>query len=195
MALVPQDQWDRVFRELTQKLPSRSPLRHLGEGPIDTMAGFILNADGSEHVEIVRLLAGYGHPPTLALLREVASAKGNPNYPDRQDDADMAMAILAEVTTPKAIAAAVVNDNAPQPVAPVQPQIVYVDRPVPAPEPATVVDALPAVNGNGSTGDLIGQAYDALNALRLADALPIEERAPLAALISVLSTKNGSQIA
>ena len=125
----------RVFRELTQKLPSRSPLRHLGEGPIDTMAGFILNADGSEHVEIVRLLAGYGHPPTLALLREVASAKGNPNYPDRQDDADMAMAILAEVTTPKAIAAAVVNDNAPQPVAPVQPQIVYVDRPVPRPNP------------------------------------------------------------
>ena len=123
--------------------------------------------------------------------------KGNPNYPDRQDDADMAMAILAEVTTPKAIAAAVVNDNAPRARGPcAAASIVYVDRPVPAPEPATVVDALPAVNGNGSTGDLIGQACDVLHALRLADALPIEAtRVPLAALISVLFTKNGSQIA
>jgi hypothetical protein len=41
---------------------------------------------------------------------------------------------------------------------------------------------------------LIGQAYDALQKLRLADALPIEDRAPLAALIAVLNTKNGSNV-
>lgn len=46
----------------------------------------------------------------------------------------------------------------------------------------------------GSTGEAIGQLYTALESLRLADALPIESRAPLAALISVLQTKNGSDI-
>jgi hypothetical protein len=45
-----------------------------------------------------------------------------------------------------------------------------------------------------TTGDIIGQVYDALEQLRLADALPIEQRAPLAALIAVLNTKNGSQL-
>jgi hypothetical protein len=52
-----------------------------------------------------------------------------------------------------------------------------------------------ATPSNGdSTGAVIGRAYDALEALRLADALPIEGRAPLAALISVLSTKNGASL-
>ena len=76
-------------------------------------------------------------------------------------------------------------------------KIVYVDREVPAPtpEPPPPSTAL-AVNGSEpkSAGQLIGQAYDALEALRLADALPIEQRAPLAALIAVLQTKNGSQL-
>jgi predicted chitinase len=183
MAQVPQDQWDRVYRELTQKLPSRSPLRHLGEGLVDTMAGFVLNADGSEHVEVCRLLAGYGHPPTLALLREVAGADPV-KYPDRQEDRLIAQAILADVTT--APVATVVNNAT---VAAPEPQIVYVDRPVAAP---AVVEQ--TSNGQESTGQIIGAAYDALQKLRLADALPIEDRAPLAALISVLSTKNGAAL-
>lgn len=182
MAQVPQDQWDRVYREITQLLPSRSPLRHLGEGSIDTLAGFVLNTDGSEHVEVVRLLAGYGHPPTLALLREVAAADPV-QYPDRQSDRLIAQAILAEVTATPALT----NGSAPVPAP--QPQVVYLPAPI-APEPVAAVaaPALPAA----STGAVIGQAYDALEALRLADALPIEGRAPLAALIAVLQTKNGS---
>lgn len=198
MAQVPQDQWDRVYRELTQRLPSRSPLRHLGEGLVDTMAGFVLNVDSSEHVEICRLLAGYGHPPTLALLREVAGA--DPNlYPDRQDDAKLAQAILADVASAPAAAQPVTAAIAPvvdtreldnayteinrlrdvntQLQAANAPAVVFRDEPAPA-----------------STGQIIGQAYDALEKLRLADALPIEGRAPLAALISVLQTKNGSQV-
>lgn len=234
MASVPQDQWDRVYRELTQQLPSRSPLRHLGEGLVDTMAGFVLNIDGSQHVEICKILAGYGHPPTLALLREVAAA--DPTlYPDRQDDAKMAQAILADLTS------ASVGD-VPQAVAPTiattssaAPQVVYVDRPAaapvdngalvaanatidrlrdenanlrvaaaqaasappPAPAPALtgMLAALPVVPAEtGSTGEAIGKLYTALESLRLADALPIESRAPLAALISVLSTKNGATL-
>lgn len=190
MALVPQEQWDRVYRELTQLLTSRSPLRHLGEGPIDTLAGFILNADGSEHVEIVRLLAGYGHPPTLALLREVASA--DPNlYPDRQDDAKMAQAILAEVTAPTAT---VVN-NAPVSVGTAaQPQIVYMDRPAPEPAPLPV----PIAETNGAvvktTGQIIGDLYAAVEQLNLADALDIKDRATLAATIKILETKNGASL-
>jgi hypothetical protein len=189
MAAVPQDQWDRVYRELTQKLPSRSPLRHLDQtqfypdGLVDTMAGMLLNTDGSEHVQYVSLLAGYGHPPTLALLREVAGADPN-QYPDRQDDAKLAQAILAGVTSAPAPVGA--NNGAPAPA----PQIVY----LPAPQPAAVATVAATPSNGDSTGAVIGRAYDALEALRLADALPIEGRAPLAALISVLSTKNGASL-
>ena len=62
---------------------------------------------------------------------------------------------------------------------------------------SNAVPAVPAVapvDGGSTTGQIIGRAYDVLNELRLADALPIEERAPLAALIAVLQTKNGSQL-
>ena len=115
MALVPQDQWDRVYRELTQRLPSRSPLRHLGEGLVDTMAGFTLNADGHGHVQLVKLLASLGHPESLALLREVAAADPV-RFPDRQEDAKVAQAILSELTAPKAktvTVAAATPDPAP----------------------------------------------------------------------------------
>jgi hypothetical protein len=169
MAQVPQEQWDRVYRELTQLLASRSPLRHLGEGPIDTLAGFVLNADGSEHVEICRLLAGYGHPPTLELLNEVASAD-HTLYPDRQADAQMAQAILAEVS-------AVLAPSVTKVVETPAPQVVY--APALAPTPATP----------SSTGQIIGQAYDALEALQLSGVLSDTEKAPLLALIGVLQTK------
>ena len=36
MAAVPQEQWDRLYRELTTKLPSRSIYRTPGEGAVDT---------------------------------------------------------------------------------------------------------------------------------------------------------------
>lgn len=190
MAAVPQEQWDRVYRELTQQLPSRSPLRHLGEGLVDTVAGFVLNTDGSEHVEICRLLAGYGHPPTIALLREVAGA--DPNlYPDRQDDAELAQAILAEATN-----TVVAPSKSPQvaAVAPA-PQVVYVDRPAapaaPAEPPPVVVNYSAAPSVASSTGQVIGQAYDALEALQLSGVLNDTEKAPLLALIGVLQTKSG----
>lgn len=179
MAQVPQDQWDRVYRELTQELPSRSPLRHLGEGLVDTMAGFVLNTDGSEHVAICRLLAGYGHPPTLALLREVAAADPV-KYPDRQEDRLIAQAILADVTSPPAVTTVV--NNVAGPAVDATPQVVY----LPAPEQV----AAPQVGG--STGQIIGQAYDALEALQLSGALTDSEKAPLAALIAVLQTKTGA---
>lgn len=166
MALVPQDQWDRVYRELTQLLTSRSPLRHLGEGPLDTMAGFTLNTDGSEHVEICRLLAGYGHPPTIALLNEVAGADPV-KYPDRQGDKLIAQAILADISS------APVTPTAATPA-----QVVYQAAPVTLSTPST-------------NGQVIGQAYDALEALQSSGVLTGAENAPLQALIGVLQTKQG----
>jgi putative chitinase len=178
MANVPQEQWDRVYRELTKLFRSRSPLRHLGEGEIDTLGGFILNVDGSQHVEIVKTLAEYGHPPTLALLQEVASAKGDGRYPDRQEDADLAAAILFEATKgSKSRPTAVVS------AAPSAPEVVYLQPAEP------VVQSVELDSEPGTAGQIIGRAYDALADLHLSDALTDTERAPLTALIAVLETK------
>lgn len=104
MAAVPQDQWDRVFRELTQRHRSRSPLRHLGEGEIDTWAGVDLNDDANDHVTSAILKGLVGDTETLDLLGEVAGADPT-QYPDRQADAVLAQRILAyiEATNPAAL--------------------------------------------------------------------------------------------
>lgn len=172
MAQVPQDEWNRVYRELTQRLPSRSPLRHLGEGAVDTWAGMTLNVDGNQHIQIVKLLAAYGHPPTLDLLREIASADPV-KYPDRQDDAKLAQAILSENV--------VVSTTTRQPEpAPMAPTWTFVPDPAPAAAPLS-----------NSKGAVIGRAYDALEELLAVDALSEAEKAPLTALINVLQTKTG----
>ena len=111
-------------RELTKRFPSRSPLRHLGEGLVDTAAGFVLNADGHGHVQLVKTLASLGHPESLALLREVAAADPV-RYPDRQEDAKVAQAILSEITAP-ASRGTVAASVPPPPVT----------TPAPAPTPA-----------------------------------------------------------
>jgi hypothetical protein len=141
------------------------------------MAGMILNTDGSVHVEVVKLLAGYGHPPTLALLREVAGAKGDARYPDRQDDADMAAAILADVT--KAPVSFAPVDTTPT-VVPRQPQVV-------------VYRDAPSTSGNSSTGQLLGQLFDALEAVKTAQVdLGPQGKASIDSLISVLQPATGA---
>ena len=168
---------DVIYQELTKKFASRSPLRHLGEGPIDTVAGFVLNTDGSEHVEIVRLLAGYGHPDTLALLREVAGADPV-KYPDRQGDAQLAQAILAEVYDKTQ--GQVATPANPQPVslvaAPTQPVVQYL--------PAMSMTAPPEPQ---TKGQVLGSAFDALEALKVIQAsLTPEAQTALNSLITVL---------
>lgn len=180
MANVPQEQWDRVYRELTQLLPSRSPLRHLGEGPVDTMSGFALNVDGMSHIDYVRTLAGYGHPATIALLQEVAGAAGDSRYPDRQDDAQLAQAILAEA-------------QAPTPASSPSPQVVFVPASAPDPVPVTRTMAVaPAPDSVDSTpGQVIGKAFDALHALLGVESLSDSEKVTYHALITTLNTKIG----
>lgn len=81
---------------------SRSPLRHLGEGPTQTVTGFDWSTDGSVHVLLVELLASLGHPPTLALLQEIASADLS-KYPDRKEDRKIAQAILNKLAMQSAV--------------------------------------------------------------------------------------------
>lgn len=85
--------------ELRKRFPSRSPLRHLGEGLIDTAAGVNLNDDANDHVVLVKELAEIGDPGALALLREVAGADPV-KYPDRQADRVLAQRILDHLPAP-----------------------------------------------------------------------------------------------
>lgn len=79
-----------------KKLPSRSPLRHLGEGPVDTWLGMDLNSDANLHVLLVKSLAEMGDRSSLKLLAEVATADPT-RFPDRQRDADLARLILTDI--------------------------------------------------------------------------------------------------
>ncbi|MBN7567203.1 M15 family metallopeptidase [Mycobacteroides abscessus subsp. massiliense] len=76
--------------------PSLSPLRHLDEGDVNTCAGFAWTADGLTHPQFVAMAAKYGHMDSIRLLGEVAGADPV-KYPDRQEDAALAKAILADV--------------------------------------------------------------------------------------------------
>ncbi|QFG14076.1 endolysin [Mycobacterium phage Curiosium] len=81
--------------ELRKRFPSRSPLRHLGEGLVDTAVGVGLNDDANDHVVLVKDLAEIGDPDALALLHEVAGPENTPErYPDRQRDKVLAQRIL-----------------------------------------------------------------------------------------------------
>lgn len=104
MAAVPQEQWDRVYKELTRRLPSRSPLRHLGEGDVDTLSGMTLNTDANVHLLLVKTLAELGDFGSLELLASVAKAD-LARFPDRATDAALARTILADIeaTRPRVI--------------------------------------------------------------------------------------------
>lgn len=78
------------------RLYSRSPLRHLGEGPVDNELGMMLNMDANIHVMLVKSLAEMGDKSALALLAEVAGADAA-KFPDRRADAALAQRILAHI--------------------------------------------------------------------------------------------------
>ncbi|AJA43701.1 lysin A, protease C39 domain [Mycobacterium phage Milly] len=108
----------------SNRFVSRSPFRHLGEGPSETVAGFGLNTDGLNHAQYTIELARLGDPTHLALLREVASADGDSRYPDRQYDAKLAKRVLAEIegaATPPAKPTTPSAPSEPAPEAPTSP--------------------------------------------------------------------------
>jgi predicted chitinase len=197
---------DVIYQELTKKFVSRSPLRMPGEGPLDTLAGFELYTNASTDIQIVRYAAGLGHPPTLNRLRAVANLDPN-QYPDRADDAKLAQAILADIEASqnqpvegRAVTVAAPADNTREladayaEIARLRQETAQLQSATSFPAAVTLESTPANLPATGTTGEQIGRAYDALEQLRLADALPIESRAPLAALIAVLQTKNGSEI-
>lgn len=70
------DQLAIIFRELTQRLPSRSIYRTPGEGPVDTLAGMLLNIDAMAHAELVERLARQGDRDALTRLARTAAGNG-----------------------------------------------------------------------------------------------------------------------
>lgn len=94
-ALTPDEQRNLYNAVMTQR-KSRSPLRRLGEGTVGDAPDQTWDIDGNVHVLLVYLLAKLGHPSQLALLRSVANADPD-KYPDRQEDRQLAQAILADV--------------------------------------------------------------------------------------------------
>lgn len=73
--------------------PSLSPLRHLGEGDVNTCAGFAWSADGLGHPQFVFMAANAGHADSIRLLAEIAGADLS-RYPDRASDKALAAALL-----------------------------------------------------------------------------------------------------
>jgi len=71
MANVPQDQWDRLFREFTQKYPSRSKYRS-SDGLIDTAVGMVLNVDAMSHEALIERNALLGNTEAIALVKREA---------------------------------------------------------------------------------------------------------------------------
>jgi len=102
MAQVPQDQWDRVYQELTKQFPSRSLYRTPGEGPVDTGFGMVLNVDGMTHQDFVERLAKYGDIESIDRIARVAAGQGAVTD---QWAVDHAAAVLAEIeaANPKAL--------------------------------------------------------------------------------------------
>ncbi|SKT71607.1 peptidoglycan binding domain-containing protein [Mycobacteroides abscessus subsp. bolletii] len=109
MALTDSEQREILdyVRAQNAPIPSTSPLRHLGEGNVNTRANLARAIDANQHVTAVVTLAKEGHTPSIALLWEVSTAADAPGtYPDRQEDAKLAKALLASISkTKKAVAA------------------------------------------------------------------------------------------
>ena len=187
-----QDQMLRaIFREQTQRHPSRSALRKHGEGLVDTWAGMDLNTDGNVHLVATFLRAWLGHPRTLDELKAVAAMTGE----DRRDDAQLAQAILAAVADKPQLQAAIavtpggvvdtsaVVDAVRSAVAEAEPKIIYTSAPEPAP---VTVNNVSAVSEPGSAGQRIGALVDAVERMQLSEKLSPQESATLKAVISIL---------
>ena len=95
---------DLARQQAKYRRPSLSPLRHLGEGNVNTCAGFAWTADALTHPQFVLMAAKLGHVDSIQLLGELAAADLT-LYPDREADAKLAEAMLKEVerTNPDAL--------------------------------------------------------------------------------------------
>ncbi len=143
-ALTEKEQRD-LYNEIMGRRPSRSPLRHLGEGPIGDESDVVFAIDGAAHLLVVYLLATLGQPAALQLLTEVAGADPT-QYPDRAGDALIAQAILNKIQ--QVTAEPVVARHAAPAADPAAPTADPTTPTADPAAPAAAPTAAPAVPGN-----------------------------------------------
>lgn len=158
-------------QQASYRKPSRSPLRHVGEGAVDTIAGFELNTDAATHVLLVQALARLGDPDSLNLLNEVASLDTS-RYPDRAHDRQLATAILNDLAGEQSVGTAPPSGQTPgvilaPPVIPAPPPVLVAPAaPVPI-APAPVAALPPSVDvTTGFAGGLLGEITSLTQKLR-----------------------------
>lgn len=100
MATVPQDQWTRALFLLEQIAgvyrPSMSLLSHVGEGNVNTCAGFSQTGDGLTHPQFLEFATKYGHVESYELLLENAGADLTA-HPEKAASAQVAINMLADL--------------------------------------------------------------------------------------------------
>lgn len=161
---------DLLRQQAGYRRVSRSPLRHVGEGQTETIAGFAWNTDGSVHVLLVDLLSRLGDPDALNLLREVAGLDPN-RYPDRRHDKQMAQAMLNALDGAVAVASAPATGQTPglthEPVVVLsEPAVTVPERRVEPPKPQPEVTGSTSPDG-GMQSQLNSLSYD-IDTLRAA---------------------------
>jgi len=102
VASIPQQQWDEVYRQLTQRLPSRSIYRNRGEGAVDTGFGMVLNIDAMSHSDLIDRLAKLGDPDAVARVARTAAGLGAVTDQWAIDHAKVVLADI-EKTNPAAL--------------------------------------------------------------------------------------------
>jgi len=142
---------------------SRSPLRHVGEGPTETATGFELNVDGSVHTLLVQSLARLGDPDALALLNEVANLDPN-RYPDRAHDRQLAAAILNDITGQATASTAPASGQTPG-VIPAPPAVIPTPIPAAIPPQPALPPAAPVIPPVTAEGGLLGEIVALTNKL------------------------------
>lgn len=135
MSSLSPDEQRAMFNAIMGGRPSRSPLRHLGEGNIGNAEDVDFAIDGNVHIIVMYLLAKLGEPNTLAMLQDLAAADPG-RYPDRQNDALLAQAILADIQSQPAVAPS--NSNVAG-----APAVVQYDTPVVPVNPAPIAPIAP----------------------------------------------------
>jgi len=71
-------------------------LRPLGEGPVNTCAGFAWSGDGLTHAQFVKQMAEEGHTPSIALLKDGALVAFVPRHQIEGRSSEMVAAQIAE---------------------------------------------------------------------------------------------------
>lgn len=82
MAQVPQEQWDRFFREWTEVMESLSIYRTPGEGGVATIKRFIQVNDKFAHEEYIERAARYGDEDAIRRVTKVALGQGADTSPE-----------------------------------------------------------------------------------------------------------------